>query len=174
MAEISWEIIVFISSNPIIHFVSYTLNRLMCIGVVDVKMDASAHLGLILSSKLDWGSYISSIAKTARKKIESLIPFLKFLFSEVALYLYKSTIWPCLECCYVWAGVPSCYFDIFDKLQKQIYRTWGPSLAAFLEPLTCRWNGARLSLFCRYYFGRCSSELFILKVSEENQKIFNI
>ena len=92
MAEISWEIIVFISSNPIIHFVSYTLNRLMCIGVVDVKMDASAHLGLILSSRLDWGSYISSIAKTARKKIESLIPFLKFLFSEVALYLYKSTI----------------------------------------------------------------------------------
>ena len=28
-----------------------------------------------------------------------------------------------------------------------------------LEPLTHRRNVASLSLFCRYYFGRCSSEL---------------
>ena len=46
-----------------------------------------------------------------------------------------------------------------DKLQKQICRTVGPSLAASLEPLAhCR-NVASLSLFYRYYFGRCSSEL---------------
>ena len=35
----------------------------------------------------------------------------------------------------------------------------GPSLAAPLEPLAHRRNVARLSLFCRYYFYRCSSEL---------------
>ena len=35
----------------------------------------------------------------------------------------------------------------------------GPSLAAPLEPLAHRRNIARLSLFCRYCFDRCSSEL---------------
>ena len=58
-------------------------------------------------------------------------------------------------CCHVWAGGPSCYLE----LQIQICRTVGPSLAASHEPLAhCR-NVASLSLFYRYYFGRCSSEL---------------
>ena len=67
---------------------------------------------------------------------------------------------PCMEyCCHVWAGAPSCYLDFLDKLQKWICRIVGPSLAASLEPLAhCR-NVASLSLFYRYYFGRCSSEL---------------
>ena len=42
---------------------------------------------LTFSSKLDWGSYIISIAKTASKKIGALICSMKFLFPEVALYL---------------------------------------------------------------------------------------
>ena len=65
-------------------------------------------LGLTFSSKLDWGSYIISIAKTPSNKIGALIRSMKFLFPEVALYLYKSTIHPCMEyCCHVWAGAPS-------------------------------------------------------------------
>ena len=85
---------------------------------------------------------------------------MKFFSPEVALYLYKSTIWPCMEyCCHVWAGTPSCYLELLDKLQKRICRTVGPSLAASLEPLAHRQNVASLSLFYRYYFGRCSSEL---------------
>ena len=71
-------------------------------GAIDVKMDRSVlekkssfkMLGLTFSSKLDWGSYIISIAKTASKKIEALIRFMKFLSPEVALYLYESTIRP--------------------------------------------------------------------------------
>ena len=67
-------------------------------------------LRLTFSSKLDWGSYIISIAKTASKKFGVLI-------CSVVLYLFKSTIRPCMKyCCHVWAGAPSCYFDMFDKL----------------------------------------------------------
>ena len=62
-------------------------------------------------------------------------------------------------CCNVWAGTPSCYLELLDKLQKRICGTVGPSLAACLEPLADRQNVASLSLFYRYYFGRCSSEL---------------
>ena len=69
-------------------------------GSIDVKMDGSVleekssfkMLGLTFFSKLDWGSYIISIAKTASKKIGALICSMRFLSPEVALYLYKSTI----------------------------------------------------------------------------------
>ena len=117
-------------------------------------------LRLTFSSKLVWGSYIISIAKTASKKIGALIHSMKFLSPEVALHLYKSTIRPCMEyCCHVWAGAPSCYLELLEKPQKRICRTVGPSLAASLEPLAHRRNVASLILFYRYYFGRCSSEL---------------
>ena len=45
-------------------------------------------LWLTFFSKLDWGSYITSVAKTASKKIGTLIHSMKFLSPEVALYLY--------------------------------------------------------------------------------------
>ena len=114
---------------------------------IDVKMGGSIleekssfkMLGLTFSSKLDWGSYIISIVKTASKKTGALIHSMKFLSPEVALYLYKSTIRPCMEyCCHVWAGAPSCYLDLLDKLQKRICRIVGTSLAASLEPLAHR------------------------------------
>ena len=61
----------------------------------DVKMDGSVLeekssfkvLGLTFSSKLDWNSYIISIAKTASKKIGALICPMNFLSPEVALFL---------------------------------------------------------------------------------------
>ena len=51
-------------------------------------------LRLTFSSKLDWGSYIISIAQTASKKIGALIHSIKFLSPEAALHLFKSTICP--------------------------------------------------------------------------------
>ena len=60
-------------------------------GSIDVKMDGSflkeksyfKMLGLTFSSKLDWGSYMISIAKTASKKIGALLRSMKFVFPEV-------------------------------------------------------------------------------------------
>ena len=96
-------------------------------------------LGLTFSSKLDWSSYMISIAKTASKKIGALIRSIKFLSPEVILYLHKSTIRPCMEyCCHVCDVAPSCYLELLDKLQKQICRTVGASLAASLESLVLR------------------------------------
>ena len=117
-------------------------------------------LGLTSCSKLDWSSFIISIDKTTSKKIGAMIRSVKFLSPEITLYLYKSKTGPCMEyCCHVWAGAPGCYLDLLDKLQKRICSNVGPSLATSLEPLAhCR-NVASLSLFHRYYYGRCSSEL---------------
>ena len=80
--------------------------------------------------------------------------------SVLLCILYKSTISPCMEyCCLFWAGAPNYYLELFNKLQKQIYKTVGPSLAASLEPLAHHQNFASLSLFYRYYFCRGSAEL---------------
>ena len=62
---------------------------------IDMKMDrfvleeksSFKMLGLTFSSELDWGSYIVTITKTASKKIGALICSIKFLSTEVALYL---------------------------------------------------------------------------------------
>ena len=62
-------------------------------------------------------------------------------------------------CCHVWAGAPSCYLELLDKLQKRVCRTVGPSFVASPEPLAHQRNVASLSLFYRYYLGGCSSEL---------------
>ena len=61
---------------------------------IDMKIDGSVlkekssfkMLGLTFSSKLSWGSYIFSIAKTASKKIGALIRSMNFLSPAVALH----------------------------------------------------------------------------------------
>ena len=51
-------------------------------------------------------------------------------------------------CCHVWAGAPSCYLEMLDKLQKWVCRT----------TLAHHRTVDSLSLFHRYYFARCSYE----------------
>ena len=62
-------------------------------GSIDVKMDWSVlkeksyfkTLWWTFCSRLDWGSYSISIAKTASKKIGALIRSMNFLSPEIAL-----------------------------------------------------------------------------------------
>ena len=61
--------------------------------------------------------------------------------------------------CHIWAGAPSCYLELLDKLQNWICRTVGPSLHSSLDTLAHCQNVPQLSLFYGYYFGRCSSKL---------------
>ena len=73
-------------------------------GAIDVKTDESVlrekssfkMLWLSFSSKLDWGSYNVPIVKTASKKVGALIHFMNFVSPEDALFLYKSTVRPCI------------------------------------------------------------------------------
>ena len=106
-------------------------------GFIDVKMDGSLLeekssfkvLGLTSCSKLDCGSYIISIVKTASKKVRVFIRTMKFLSLEVALYLYKSTIHPCMKyCCYVWAGAPQLLLGIVRQTKTDMQDCW---------PFTC-------------------------------------
>ena len=109
-------------------------------GSIDVKMDGSIleekssfkMLGLTFYSKLDWGSYIISITKTASKKIGALTRSIKFLSPEVARYLYKSTICPCMEyCCHVWAGAPQLLLGFVRQATKTDMQDYWPFTCCF-------------------------------------------
>ena len=64
---------------------------------------------------------LSLLLKLPPKKIGTLIHSMKFLSLEVAPYLYRSIIRPCMEyCCHVWAGSPSCYLGTLDKLKADM------------------------------------------------------
>ena len=93
-------------------------------------------LVIYFSSKLECDFYIVSIAKTASNRSGALIRSVKFLSPVFDFYFFKSTIQACMKyCCHIWAGTPSRYLDMLDKLQKRIFRTVGTSLASSLEPL---------------------------------------
>ena len=74
-------------------------------GAIDVKTDGSLLeekwslmiLGLTFSSKLDWGSYIISIAKTASKKNEALICSVKFLSPGLLYISINQTFTNCVH-----------------------------------------------------------------------------
>ena len=76
--------------------------------VLEVKSSFKM-LGLTFSSKLDWGL----------QENRSLDSFCEVSSPEVALYLCKSIIRPCMKfSCHVWAGAPTCYLQLLDKLQN--------------------------------------------------------
>ena len=123
-------------------------------GATDVKMDGPVleekpsfkMLGLSFSCKLDFHSYIVSIAKTASKKHRASIRSMTFLPAGVALYstnLPYSLPWNTVVM--FWVVFLAAAWK-FVKLKNQICRADGPSLAAFLEPLTHCKNVSGLSL----------------------------
>ena len=93
-------------------------------------------------------------------KVGSLLRCKGFLTRETILYLYKSTIRPCIEyCCHLWAGAPASCLSLLDRIQQRICNVVGPNLSSKLDSLSHRRNVASLSLFYKYFHGYCSSEL---------------
>ena len=108
--------------------------------------------------------FLTSLPRDIFNPLKAIFNEHRISFPEVPLHLYYLLIWTRMEyCCHYWAGIPSCYLDMLAKLQKRICRTTGPSLTTSLEPLAHLQNVASLSLFHRYHFGKCSSELAQLR-----------
>ena len=92
---------------------------------------------------------------------------------ESTLYLHKSTIRPCMESTVRISGVvgaPRAHgLDLLDRVQKWAVSLVGSGLFSDLQALTLtltltltlshRRDVASLSLFYKYYYGKCSSEL---------------
>ena len=114
---------------------------------------------LVCLSLLNWirALTLCLLLKLHPRKLKNSM---KILSPEVALYLYKSTIHPCMQyCCHAWAGVLSCYLEFLS------YKNGYAGLPLLLLlPLLNPWlivklYASSLSFFHKYFFGRYSSEL---------------
>ena len=117
-------------------------------------------LGLTFSSKLDWGSYIISIAKTASKKIGALIHSMKFLLRLfcISINLPYAHVWSTV----VMSGLvpPFATWNCQTSYKNRYAGLLVLHLLLLLNPwLNPCQKVASLSLFYRYYFGRFSSGL---------------
>ena len=116
-------------------------------------------LGVQISSNLSWRDHIVQIAKSATRKLGVLFRCRRYFSSDQLLKLYVGLIRPCLEyCSHIWGGSPSA--SILDRIEAKAIRLINnQALTSSLDPLSLRRKVASLSLFYRYYFGRCSAEL---------------
>ena len=98
---------------------------------------------LTFSSEVYWGSYIHSIAKTASKKIGSLIHIqigahsccFELDWGSYIISIAKTASKKIGSLIHIWIGPHSCCLEFLVKLQKRPRRTVGPSFAASDEPL---------------------------------------
>ena len=120
-------------------------------------------LGLKFSPDLKWDSYIASVAKDTARMVGSFYRSKQFLTCKALLYLYKSQIRPKMEyCSHIWAGSSQQALSTLDRVQKRMRGLVGDELFSSLQPLSHRRNVASLSLFYRYFHGKCSDELHSL------------
>ena len=120
------------------------------------------------SSLKSWGCIFSNwvgvftlflLLKLPPKKIRALICSMTFLSPEVALcLLYLQCGLACniavMSALVLIASTWNCQINC-----QKIFKTVDPSLIASVEPLAHCQNVVSLSLFYKYYFGRCSSKL---------------
>lgn len=124
------------------------------------ESDCFRLLGITFSRDFSWRPYIEAIAKSASMKVGSLLRARNYLTPESILYLYKSTIRPCIEyCCHIWGGASSESLNLLDRIQRRVCNSIGESLSSKLDSLSHRRAVSSLCLFYKYFHGHCSSEL---------------
>ena len=93
-------------------------------------------------------------------KVGSLLRARSYLTPKSILYLYKPSIRPCIEyCCHILAGTPANCLSLLDRMKRRICNAIGQDLSSKLDSLSQRRTVASLSLFYKYFHGRCSAEL---------------
>ena len=104
---------------------------------------------------------LNSLAKSASRRLSVLFHAKRLFTPTQRLILYKAQVRPLLEyCCHIWGGAASSVLSILDRIQRKAVRfVDSDELTCTLQSLHHRRCVASLSLFYRYYFGRCSQEL---------------
>src|SRR6201990_2143322 len=112
-------------------------------------------LGLHINKKMSWKPHITMVAKAASKKLGVLFRLREFFPSSQLLQLYKGLIRPCMEyCSHICSG--SGFTRLLDRVESKAKRLINCSaLTNSLDPLYMRRGVGALSLFYRYYSGKC-------------------
>ncbi|KAL3271560.1 hypothetical protein HHI36_022035 [Cryptolaemus montrouzieri] len=118
--------------------------------------DSMHLLGIMVNSGFCWHEHVSAIAKSASAKLSFLFSAKRYFTSSQLLLLYKAQSRPALEyCSHVRGSASKNSLRMLDSLQKRAVRFIDhPEVTRDL-----RRQVADLSLFYRYFHGRCSKEL---------------
>lgn len=112
-----------------------------------------------LSSNLNFGQYIESLAKTAAKKLGVLSKVRRYFTPKQLLQLYQAQVRSCMEyCCHLWDGSAKYQLAALDSIEKRAKKLINdPDLVeAKLQSLEHRRKVACLAVFYRIHFGECA------------------
>ena len=118
-------------------------------------------LGTNVADKLLWYGHVLEVTKNAAKRLGFLRRCKKFFSANELATIYKAYIRPLLEFdSHLWVGAPPSTLDIVERLQRKAFRLIGDeSITNLIDSLEHRRKVGALTLFYRYFHGRCSSEL---------------
>ncbi|CAH2097689.1 unnamed protein product [Euphydryas editha] len=119
-------------------------------------------LGIDLSSKLNFGSYIESRAKTASKKLGILSKVRHYFTPDQLLRLYTAQVRSCMEyCCHLWDGSARYQLEALEAIDRRARKLIGDEMLTSrqLQSLEHRRLVASLCVFYRLHFGECAQEL---------------
>ncbi|ORD92879.1 hypothetical protein ECANGB1_2401, partial [Enterospora canceri] len=128
----------------------------------DTQLPLSSTLNTLVLSftkNLNWKFHISTLAKSASKKLGVLWRLRPFFSPSQLLALYRGLIRPCMEYgSHVWGG--STHTALLNRVESKAFCLINsPPLTDCLDSLSHRRNVASLSIFYRYFHADCSSEL---------------
>ncbi|KAM3965010.1 LOW QUALITY PROTEIN: endoribonuclease Dcr-2-like [Aphomia sociella] len=109
-------------------------------------------LGVDISSDVQYLGHLEDKVKLASKKLGVLNRVKRYFTLGQRLLLYKSQVWPhmecCPDCCYFWAGAPKYQIAHFDSVQQRAVKIVDdPILTSDLEPLSLRRDFDSLCIF---------------------------
>lgn len=118
-------------------------------------------LGTNVTSKLLWSEHVRSVTKDAAKRLGFLRRCKKFFSSSELAIIYKAYIRPLLEFdSHLWVGAPPSTLNLVERLQKKAFRLIGDKkITDQIDTLKHRRIVGAVTLFYRYFYGECSSEL---------------
>ncbi|CAG9814285.1 unnamed protein product [Phaedon cochleariae] len=118
-------------------------------------------LGITISNTLSWDNHVRSIAKAASQKLGFLFRAKSYFTPQQLLMIYKAQIRPVLEyCSHIWGSAPKHTLMLLDSIQRRAIRLVSDAtLTHSLTSLEHRRKVGDLSLFYRYFHGKCSSEI---------------
>ena len=118
-------------------------------------------LGTNVSNKLLWYEHVLMVTKNAAKRLGFLRRCKKFFSPEELATIYKAYIRPLLEFdSHLWIGAPPSTLNFVERLQNKAFRLIGDiNITNRIDSLGHRRKVGAVTLFYRYFYGHCSSEL---------------
>lgn len=125
------------------------------------EADALDVLGMRISCDARWNDHIFRVSKEAFKCLGFLKRCRKYFTPSDLLTIYRTFIRPRMEYnSHVWAGASKSILKLLDRVQERVKVLINDSrVSNSIDSLEHRRNVACVSLFYRYYNGRCSREI---------------